>query len=109
MFTAQHQDCGKTECAQYGPFASADGRIHLAEARLNEPDLTMRRGQAIPALYEGNAAQVFRADSSHRWLEDDLVLLAAVVAPGIWVYRAQAALRRRNDPRRGRSRPALKR
>lgn len=109
VFTAQHQECGKTECAQYGPFASADGRVRLAEARLNEPGLTMRRGQAIPALYEGNAAQVFSADSSHRWLEDDLVLLAAVVALGVWVYRALAAFRRRNDPRRGRPRPAPKR
>lgn len=93
--TVEHQDCGKAECTQRGPFVSTDAKLTFPEARLTEPDLVMDPGQHIQVLYEGDAPQVFRADGSHRWIEDDLLLFASIVTLAIWCRQVTLALRSR--------------
>lgn len=93
--TVEHQECGKADCTQRGPFVSTDGKLTFPEARLTEPGLEMDPGQHIRVLYAGNAPRVFRADSSHAWIEDEVLLFGSIVTLAVWCRQVTLALRSR--------------
>jgi len=93
-FTSTHSSCGRIDCTYYGPFDSADGKLHLPRARMTETFLSLHRGQRIAAVYTGSSKlQVFLAHHTRAWLTDSGILGAVLAGLAVWARRLRRAIR----------------